>query len=171
MAGGIVAQDRFYFWRGYYDAMEYLSDEETGMLFRAICAYAFDGEEPDFTDNRLMQVAWTMVADSVAESVDMGRRSSEAGKRGGGRPRKGVTKKGVKKGVKNPLKNTPENPPENVRYGNTLSANAERGNGASPAAPDGAALAPDEHVRAAETWYVEQGIDVPPAPAQPRVAD
>ena len=49
-----MAQDRFYFWRGYYDAMEYLSDEEAGMLFRAICAYAFDGEEPDFTDNRLM---------------------------------------------------------------------------------------------------------------------
>ena len=41
-----MAQDRFYFWRGYYDAMEYLSDEEAGRLFRAICAYAFEGEAP-----------------------------------------------------------------------------------------------------------------------------
>jgi hypothetical protein len=41
-----VSHDRFFFWRGYYDAMSYLDDEEAGMLFRAICAYAFDGVEP-----------------------------------------------------------------------------------------------------------------------------
>ena len=147
-----MAQDRFYFRRGYYDAMEYLNDEEAGKLFRAICAYAFDGESPEFDGDRLMQVAWTMIADIVAESVDMGRRSSEAGKKGGGRPLKGTRKKGVKKGVKNPPEKTPENPLENVRYGSTPSdkpegvyashASADAGVRASKSAPQIATIPP-----------------------------
>lgn len=151
-----MAQDRFYFWRGYYDAMEYLSDEEAGRLFRAICAYAFEGEAPDFGEDRLMQVAWTMVADSVAESVDMGRRSSEAGKRGGGRPRKPAAKKGAKKGVKNPLLNPPENPLENVEYGNVLSPSSDGERVRPRLAPDGAARPPLDDVPG--------GVTIPPKP-------
>jgi hypothetical protein len=153
-----VSHDRLFFWRGYYDAMSYLDDEEAGVLFRAICAYAFDGEEPDFDGNRLMQVAWTMVADNAAESVDMGRRSSEAGKRGGGRPQKQTAKKGVKKGVKKDPENPLENPQENVRYGNTSSPTAKRGsNGANAPAPSGAALAPIED---------SLTLDIPPKPEE-----
>ena len=123
MTGVTMAQDRFYFWRGYYDAMDYLTDDEVGRLFRAICAYAFDGEEPDFTDNRLMQVAWTMVADTARESVEMGKRASEYGKQGG-RPSKDV-KSPPKRVAKRPPKRHPERPPErvaeSVEYGNVLS--------------------------------------------------
>lgn len=149
-----MAQDRFYFWRGYYEAMEYLTDEEAGQLFRAICAYAFDGVEPEFED-RMMQVAWAMVAGSVSESVEIGRRSSEAGKRGGGRPRKTNTKKGAKKGVKNPPENPPENPLENVRYGKVPHSASQSVGDASRLAPDGAARAP---------IVLENGITIPPPP-------
>lgn len=164
-----MAQDRFYFWRGYYDAMEYLSDEEAGMLFRAICAYAFDGEEPDFTDNRLMQVAWTMVADNVAESVDMGRRSSKGGVKSGETRRVNATKKPARKRRhKGGSEGGSEAPSEggsevssNVRYGNVLSpSTTEREfatlTGASAPAADAAARAP----------VMTGGVvlDVPPKP-------
>ena len=33
VTGVTMAQDRFYFWRGYYDAMEYLSDEEAEEIY------------------------------------------------------------------------------------------------------------------------------------------
>ena len=159
-----MAQDRFYFWRGYYDAMEYLSDEEAGMLFRAICAYAFDGEEPDFTDNRLMQVAWTMVADNVAESVDMGRRSAKGGVKSGEKRRENASKKPTRKrknkggseGGSEPTSEGGSEVSPNVRYGKVLSpSNDGERVGACAPAPDGAARAPVQ---------VYPMLDVPPKP-------
>ena len=141
----MAQSERFYFWRGYYDAMDYLTDDEVGRLFRAICAYAFDGEEPDFEGERVLQVAWTMVADTARESVEMGKRASEYGKQGG-RPSKDV-KSPPKRGAKRPPKRHPERPPErvaeSVEYGNVLSPSDDGERvGASRTAPDGAALAP-----------------------------
>ena len=156
----MAQSERFYFWRGYYDAMEYLTDDEVGRLFRAICAYAFDGEEPNFENERLMQVAWTMVADTTRESVEMGKRASEGGRKSGETRRDKAQTKGVRKGVrKSPQKGVPKGA-SNVGYGSTPSAGAE-GGGASPAAPDGAALAPSGTV---EEWYAANGLEAPPAP-------
>ena len=123
----MAQSERFYFWRGYYDAMTYLNDDEVGRLFRAICAYAFDGEEPDFGDERLLQVAWTMVADTARESVQMGRRASEFGRQGGRptadekRDPKSPPLRGAKRGAKRDPKSPPERDPESVEYGNVLS--------------------------------------------------
>ena len=158
----MAQSERFYFWRGYYDAMDYLTDDEVGRLFRAICAYAFDGEEPNFESERVLQVAWTMVADTTRESVEMGKRASEGGRKSGETRRDRTAKtKGVRKGVrKSPAKWVPKGV-SNVGYGSTPSASAEGGGGASLPAPDGAALAP------AEAWYRENGMDVPPAPRPP----
>ena len=156
----MAQSERFYFWRGYYDAMEYLTDDEVGRLFRAICAYAFDGEEPDFEKERLLQVAWTMVADTTRESVEMGKRASEGGRKSGETRRDKSQTKGVRKGVRKPHQKGVSKGASNVGYGSTPSANAD-GVGASPAAPDGAALAP------AEAWYLDNGMDVPPAPQPP----
>ena len=156
----MAQSDRFYFWRGYYDAMEYLTDEEVGQLFRAICAYAFDDEEPDFTDNRLMQVAWTMVADSAQESVEVGRRRSEAGQKGG-RPPKSTVKSSAKRGakssalstakstVKSSVESTAESSVESVGYGNVP----------QPAVGDGVASAAD-----AATLRQDDGVTIPPKP-------
>ena len=166
----MAQSERFYFWRGYYDAMDYLTDDEVGRLFRAICAYAFDGEEPDFEGELVLQVAWTMVADTARESVEMGKRASEYGKQGG-RPSKDV-KRPPKRGAKRPPKRHPERPPErvaeSVEYGNVLSpSNDGERVGASRSAPDGAALAPDGHVAATDAWYRENGMAVPPVPQPP----
>ena len=154
----MAQSERFYFWRGYYDAMNYLNDDEVGRLFRAICAYAFDGEEPDFGDERVLQVAWTMVADTARESVEMGKRASEYGKQGG-RPTsttKTTPKSPPKRGAKRPPKRDPERVAESVEYGRVLSpSNDGERVGACAPAPDGAARAPVQ---------VDPTLDVPPKP-------
>lgn len=155
----MAQSERFYFWRGYYDAMNYLNDDEVGRLFRAICAYAFDGEEPDFGDERVLQVAWTMVADTARESVEMGKRASEYGKQGG-RPTKdakGPPKRDPKRGAKRDPKSPPERVAESVEYGRVLSpSNDGERVGASAPAPDGAARAP--------VVEIDPMLDVPPKP-------
>lgn len=156
----MAQSERFYFWRGYYDAMEYLNDDEVGRLFRAICAYAFDGEEPDFGSERVLQVAWTMVADTARESVEMGKRASEYGKQGG-RPTsdtKSPPKRGAKRHPKSPPKRDPERVAESVEYGSVLSpSTTEREfatlTGACAPAPDGAARAP---------LMIDPTLDIPP---------
>lgn len=143
----MAQSERFYFWRGYYDAMEYLTDEEVGQLFRAICAYAFDGEEPDFGDNRLMQVAWTMVADSAQESVAMGKAARENGKAGGRPPKKTTAKRGTKTPPLTTALTTPkregETPPESVGYRKVPTTLTGSGYGVASAA-DAATLRPIE---------------------------
>lgn len=157
--------ERFYFWRGYYDAMEYLNNDEVGRLFRAICAYAFDGEEPDFGGERVLQVAWTMVADTARESVEMGKRAKEYGKQGG-RPSatskthpKRDPKRVPKTHPKRDPETLPERVPETVEYGNVLSpSTTEREfaplTGACAPEPDGSARAPS----------LGPDLDVPPRP-------
>lgn len=160
----MAQSERFYFWRGYYDAMDYLTDDEVGRLFRAICAYAFDGEEPNFESERVLQVAWTMVADTARESVEMGRRASEYGKQGGrpAKEQKRDPKRDPKRVAKRDPKRGPERVAESVEYGNVLSPSKDGERvGASLAAPDGAALAP------AEEWYRRNGMKVPSAPQPP----
>lgn len=154
----MAQSDRFYFWRGYYDAMEYLTDEEAGKLIRAICAYAFDGAEPDFSDNRLMQVAWTMVANSAQESVEMGRKARESGKTGG-RPPKKTTPKRV---PKTPPLTTPKTPPESVGYSNVPQPSV--GDGVAVAA-DAAPLRPDKvmpDILPDGSTVLPNGIVIPP---------
>ena len=158
----MAQSERFYFWRGYYDAMEYLNDDEVGRLFRAICAYAFDGEEPDFDGERVLQVAWTMVADTARESVEMGKRASEYGKQGG-RPandKKSPPKSPPKRGAKRVPKSPPERVPESVEYGKVLSPSATEREfatltGAPRLAPDGARAAP---------LAIPPNLRVPPKP-------
>jgi len=160
----MAQSERFYFWRGYYDAMEYLTDDEVGRLFRAICAYAFDGEEPSFENERLMQVAWTMVADTTRESVEMGKRASEGGRKSGEARRDKAQSKGVRKGVRKPPSKGVAKGASNVGYGSTPSAKAEGGDGASRSAPGGAALAPRDSV---DAWCAAGGVPSPPVPSVP----
>lgn len=128
-----MAADRFYFWRGYYRALSMLpTDEQRGQLVMAMCEYAFDGIEPEL-DDPMQQIAWAVIEGQVRESVEIGRKQSERGKRGG-RPRKTGKKSGVKStakttalsGAKSGVKSTAESGvesgvesgAESVRYGN-----------------------------------------------------
>lgn len=80
----MAQSERFYFWRGYYEALKKLPDAESRDAFvMAICRYAFENEEPDFDGDRLLDFAWAIVSEQVHESVEIGRKMAERGRRGG----------------------------------------------------------------------------------------
>lgn len=131
----MAQSDRFYFWRGYYDALKKLPDAQSRDAFvMAICRYAFEDEEPDFDGDRLLDFAWAIVADQVHESVEIGREMSRRGKRSGEARRKKNSANTVPNTVPNEGKGTD-------RKGSDL-ASPDGEAGASPPAPDGAGLAP-----------------------------
>ena len=155
-----MAQDRFYFWRGYYDALATLpTDAQRGRFVMAVCQYAFEDEVPDLSDDPILMFAWVMVRDQVAESVEMGRRQSERGSKGG-RPQKSGAKSGAKStvkttaksGVKSGAKSTAESEEKRRELSSTC---VEERVGANALAPDGAALA---------QRFETPALDVPPKP-------
>lgn len=80
----MAQSERFYFWRGYYEALKKLPDAESRDAFvMAICRYAFENEKPDFDGDRLLDFAWAIVSEQVHESVEIGRKMAERGRRGG----------------------------------------------------------------------------------------
>lgn len=110
----MAQSDRFYFWRGYYDALMLLGDDgDRGRFARAMCEWAFEEVEPDLSDSPIMAMAWTLVRDQIHESVELGRAASEAGRRGG-RPRKSEQEKGAKRVVKTPPFRGAKRVPERV---------------------------------------------------------
>ena len=112
-----MAADRFYFWRGYYNALAMLpTDEQRGQMVMAMCEYAFDGTEPELNDP-MQQIAWAVIEGQVRESVEIGRKQSERGKKGG-RPRKTAKKSGAKTTALSGVESGVESTAESVRYGN-----------------------------------------------------
>ena len=170
-----MAQERFYFWRGYYEALATLpTDAQRGRFVMAICQYAFEGEAPDLSDDPMLRFAWMVVRDQVAESVEMGRRQSERGSRGG-RPKSGAktTAKSTAKttalsGAKSGAESTAESGAKSVRYGRVPSVGAASLDAQPPAAledsrapepmPD--TMTPDE-VRAEVRRLMAEGGTVP----------
>lgn len=85
----MAQSERFYFWRGYYDALAKLpTDEQRGAFVMCLCRYAFDGEEPDFSNDPMLSFAWSFIRDQVAESVAIGREMAERGRKSGEARRK-----------------------------------------------------------------------------------
>lgn len=136
-----MAQDRFYFWRGYYDALATLpTDAQRGRFVMAMCQYAFKGELPDLSDDPVLAFAWMVVRDQVAESVEIGRKQAERGSKGG-RPR-GTRKGGAETTAETTDKTTAlsgaKSGAESVRYGNVPSVGAASLDAQPPAATEGA---------------------------------
>lgn len=134
-----MAQDRFYFWRGYYDALATLpTDAQRGRFVMAMCQYAFSGELPDLSDDPVLAFAWMVVRDQVAESVEIGRKQAERGSRGG-RPR-GTRKSGAETTAETTDKTTAlsgaKSGAESVRYGNVPSVGAASLDAQPPAATE-----------------------------------
>lgn len=112
-----VAQDRFYYWKGYHDALVSLGSYElAGRFVIGMGQYVFEGVEPDFSDCPMLKFAWIAIRDAIKESVEIGRKQSEYGKRGG-RPKKDE-KRVPKSPPKRVPKRGPERVPESVGYGN-----------------------------------------------------
>lgn len=133
----MAQSERFYFWRGYYDALKKLPDADSRDAFvMAICRYAFESEEPDFKGDRLLDFAWSIVADQVHESVEIGRKMAERGRRSGEARR-------AKKNDANTVPNTVPNEGKGTEVNGTVDDSAHAESGASRPAPDGAALAPN----------------------------
>ena len=103
----MAQSDRFYFWRGYYDALTMLDEPvQVERFIKGMCAYAFDGEVPDFSDDKVLLVVWQIVRDQVAESVNIGREMSERGRRGG--KASGKTRSSGSSGASSSASDTPE---------------------------------------------------------------
>ena len=123
----MAQSERFYFWRGYYDALKKLPDAESRDAFvMAICRYAFESEETDFKGYRLLDFAWSIVADQVHESVEIGRKMAERGRRSGE----------ARRNKKNGANSVPNSVPNEVK-GTEVNGTED----ASRLAPYGAALA------------------------------
>lgn len=130
-----MADRRFYFWESYGKAMDLLTDEEAGRFIKACCAFAFEGTEPDFSDQPKLAFAFGMIRGQLLMSVEIGVKAVESGKKGG-RPSKKTT---AKRGAKTTPKSTPETTPER---GAESDMNMNVNVGAS-ASLDGSASAPD----------------------------
>lgn len=142
----MAQSERFYFWRGYYDALRKIpTDEQRGRFVMAVCAYAFDGEEPDLDDDPMLSIGWSLVADGSRESVRKGVEQSQRGQMGG-RPKsakKTTAKSGAKTTAKSGVKSGAKSTAESEEKRRELSSPVgEERVGASRPAPDGAALAP-----------------------------
>lgn len=134
----MAQSERFYFWRGYYDALRKIpTDEQRGRFVMAVCAYAFDGEKPNLDDDPMLSIGWSLVADGSRESVRKGVEQSQRGQMGG-RP-KSAKKTTAKSGVKSGAKSTAESEEKRRELSSPV---GEERVGASRTAPDGAALAP-----------------------------
>ena len=80
----MAQRERFYFWHGYWNAMQKLRTyEQRGKLVSAMCEWAFDGTEPDFSDDPVLDFAWQVICEQIAESVEIGRDMARRGRRGG----------------------------------------------------------------------------------------
>ena len=83
-----ASNDGFKFWHSYYDALGILPDDATrGHFVMALCAYVFDGVEPEFSDPS-ERFGFNLIADQAVESkrlsdqaIAKGRRSGKARRR------------------------------------------------------------------------------------------
>lgn len=135
-----MATDRFYFWRGYYDALKKLEPSDGYRLVMAMCSYAFDGDEPDLSDSYPLDVTWQVLRDQVSESVAIGQRMAEIGAKGGSSKRNASDAKATLK--QRSKQRSSERKGTEV---NGIETRSLRERGASrPSAVQARALAPDD---------------------------
>ena len=65
-----MATESFKFWDAYWDAMKGLTYEQRGKFVSALCAYVFDGEEPDVEDP-VVAFGYRAVRKQAAETRDL----------------------------------------------------------------------------------------------------
>ena len=99
-----MATDSFKFWDSYWHALCRVSDEQAGALVKALCAYVFDGEEPDYSDEPLMGMVFDVMAGQAEQSRDLSRQARENGAKGRGKSHAKGSQKGGFGGGKAPSK-------------------------------------------------------------------
>ena len=101
----MASTDGFKFWASYYDALRALeTDKQRSDFILGLCAYVFDGIEPEF-DDPVVRFGYMLVAEQARQSMEISRAAREGGiKSGKARRSKSKTApkmKGVPKGVPN----------------------------------------------------------------------
>lgn len=99
-----MATESFKFWDAYWEAMHGLTYEQRGRFVSALCAYVFDGEEPDVEDP-VVAFGYRAVRKQAAESRDISARAAERG-RAGGKAHRSTAKSSAKSSVKSSAKST-----------------------------------------------------------------
>lgn len=85
-----MAGRKFSFFESYAAMLDQLSDAQCAEFVRAMYRWAFQGEEPSFSD-QMLQFAWPSIAEQITAGIEISERMAEYGKRGG-RPKKGPKK-------------------------------------------------------------------------------
>ena len=73
-----MAASSFTFYQSYYEALQYLTDDDCGKMFRAICEFALCDKTPEF-DSPILKGYWTLMLPTLERSI----KRAEAGRLGG----------------------------------------------------------------------------------------
>lgn len=93
----------FTFFASYYEALQYLSDEDCGIMIKTICEFAINGNEPDLTEP-VLKGYWTLIRPTLERSI----KRAEAGRRGG-QGGAGVSRNGVNTNASKSIANQNDN--------------------------------------------------------------
>lgn len=104
-----MAEKRFYFWQSYeLGMMSLATDADRGEMVRAMCAWAFRGEWPDFSGRPQFETAWAFISGQLKTSVEIGENNADKGRKSGESRRK-KSDKGKTNTVANTVQNTVAN--------------------------------------------------------------
>lgn len=104
-----MAEKRFYFWQSYeLGMMSLATDADRGEMVRAMCAWAFRGEWPDFSGRPQFETAWAFISGQLKTSVEIGENNADKGRKSGESRRK-KSDKGKTNTVANTVQNTVQN--------------------------------------------------------------
>lgn len=73
---------KFSFFESYAAMLDQLDDAQCAEFVRAMYRWAFQGEEPEFSDPSL-RFAWPSIAEQITAGLEISERRAEAGKRSG----------------------------------------------------------------------------------------
>lgn len=92
-----MATDCFKFWDSYYEALKMVPTPEQGYrLVMALCAHVFEDAEPDFSDDPLLGMVYTIMDGQAIQSRDLSRAGRENGRKAKGVPKQRGSKGGLK---------------------------------------------------------------------------
>lgn len=75
-------------------------DASRGRFISGMCGRVFDGKAPDFSDDPLVDILYTSVADQVEESIAMYEKAAEGGKKSGQKRREKKNEGGSERKVR-----------------------------------------------------------------------
>ena len=135
-----MATDCFKFWDSYYEALKMVPTPEQGYrLVMALCAHVFEDADPDFSDDPLLGMVYTIMDGQAIQSRDLSRAGRENGRKAKGVPKQRGSKGGLK-GSKSEKKRSEEK----RSYASSIEEATPAPN-AFPAPPDGGPDAPSRY--------------------------